>query len=105
MTLFGLIGTALDQVIVDGGEGNDVITGFSRFGDAGIPLRLEGGAGEDTLTGGSGNDFLDGGPPRFDPDPVIEPDTLRGGPGADLFRVFIGDDTPDFNPAEGDFRF
>ena len=103
--LAGLAGTSLEQVSVDGGEGNDVITGFSLFGDAGIPLRLEGGAGEDTLTGGSGNDFLDGGHPRFDPDLVIEPDTLRGGPGADLFRVFIGDDTPDFNPAEGDFDY
>ena len=54
-------------------DGDDFITGLGLFGDAGIPLRLEGGPGHDTLFGGSGNDFLDGGHPGGF---VEDPDTV-----------------------------
>jgi Ca2+-binding RTX toxin-like protein len=77
----------LNNVIVQGGEGNDVIKGpraehaalrggpgddvliAHSFGDS-----LEGGSGNDTLIGGQGNDFLAGGEGN---------DMLVGGPGDD----------------------
>jgi Ca2+-binding RTX toxin-like protein len=101
VVLSGLTGTTLKKVLVNGGYGDDVIVGFSLFGDAVIPLRLEGGPGNDFLIGGSGNDFLDGGHPGGF---VEDPDTVQGGPGADVFRNWIFDEFPDFNSAEGDFR-
>ena len=102
VVLSGLAGTTLKKVVVDGGYGDDFIAGFGLFGDAGIPLRLEGGPGYDTLFGGSGNDFLDGGHPGG---VVEDTDTLWGGPGADVFKGWFSDEYPDFNSAEGDVRF
>ncbi|MFT3666276.1 Ig-like domain-containing protein [Piscinibacter sp.] len=61
---------------IDGGAGNDSITG-SAGND-----RLIGGLGNDTLAGGAGNDILIGG--QGD-------DTLTGGAGRDVFRWQLGD--------------
>ena len=102
VVLSGLAGTTLKKVFVDGGYGDDFIAGFGLFGDAGIPLRLEGGPGLDTLFGGSGNDFLDGGHPGGF---VEDTDRLWGGPGADVFKSWAFDEYPDFNSGEGDVRF
>ena len=102
VVLSGLAGTTLKKVSVYGGYGDDFIAGFGLFGDAGIPLRLEGGPGHDILFGGSANDFLDGDHPGGT---VVDPDTLWGGPGADVFKGWFSDEYPDFNPAEGDVRF
>ena len=63
-------------VLIDGGDGDDTITG-SAGNDS-----LFGSAGDDTITGGGGNDVLDGG---------AGTDTLKGGAGNDLYRFGRGD--------------
>ena len=57
---------------IDGGGGNDIITG-SNFADD-----LRGGAGNDTLNGGEGDDTLTGG---------VGNDALNGGNGDDTFVI------------------
>lgn len=57
---------------LDGGLGNDVLTG-SMFGDT-----LKGEAGNDRILGGGGSDKINGGPGR---------DRLSGGGGADVIDV------------------
>ncbi|HEY1191856.1 MAG TPA: calcium-binding protein [Gemmata sp.] len=79
ITVTALAGTGVKNVVLDGGDGNDVLDGSA----ADVPLQIFGGAGDDTLLGGSkadtlvggdGNDFLSGGKGL---------DTLDGGNGAD----------------------
>lgn len=69
---------------VNGGSGNDTITG-SKFADdlrgGGGNDTLNGGDGNDTLTGGSGNDVLNGGGGD---------DTMTGGAGKDTFVYATG---------------
>ncbi|UVE18757.1 retention module-containing protein [Pseudomonas sp. LS44] len=95
--------------LVDGGSGNDTLTGSAaadllRGGNGRDTLsggggedRLEGGDGKDTLLGGDDNDILFGG---------AGDDTLTGGAGADLFIWKAGntghDTITDFNASEGD---
>lgn len=63
--------TAVNSVLVSAGGGNDVVTiAFANL----IPVTLDGGAGDDSLTGGAGFDVLIGGPGN---------DTLNGGAGND----------------------
>src|SRR6185369_6660904 len=50
------LGTNAPKIILDGGEGADVL-----LGGAGDDTLL-GGAGDDVLKGGGGNDVIDGGP-------------------------------------------
>ncbi len=61
---------------IDGGAGNDSITGSSASD------KLIGGIGNDSLSGGAGNDILVGGAGN---------DTLTGGAGHDVFRWALGD--------------
>lgn len=63
---------------IDGGGGNDTITGTS-FDD-----NINGGVGMDILTGGPGNDTLSGG---------NDDDTLSGGPGSDMLKGDAGNDS------------
>lgn len=67
---------SLINISVDGGAGNDTITG-SNGNDT-----LLGGAGNDTLSGGDGNDFVDGDQGT---------DTASLGAGNDVFRWDQGD--------------
>lgn len=91
LTVQDLTGTDVQQVLFDGGEGNDSLNASHTNAD----LVAMGGTGNDSLTGGSGNDLIAGG----DGD-----DSLMGGEGADTFVLgFNGIDTiADFNFAEGD---
>lgn len=66
---FSGLNTANDIGFIDGGAGDDVITG-TKFADD-----LRGGIGNDTLNGGDGND------------------TLTGGAGIDIIRGGAGNDT------------
>jgi Ca2+-binding RTX toxin-like protein len=66
---FSGLNTANDIGFIDGGDGNDTITGTDFADD------LRGGIGIDTLAGGDGND------------------TLTGGAGADIITGGAGDDT------------
>ena len=63
---------------VKGGAGNDTLTGSAR-GDV-----LDGEIGDDTLDGGAGNDTLEGG---------AGTDTITGGSGSDSISGGVGKDT------------
>lgn len=71
-----LYGDGRDGVLLDGGEGNDTLSGTSAA------EVLFGGAGNDTLNAGGGDDILYGG---------TGADTLNGSGGNDLTRYFVGD--------------
>jgi Ca2+-binding RTX toxin-like protein len=89
-----------DQLVVNGGAGNDTIDASSLPLGA-ITLTLDGGNGDDflfgglgseTLLGGLGNDVLSGG---------IGVDTMRGGLGDDAYVVDNIGDVVVENPGEG----
>jgi Ca2+-binding RTX toxin-like protein len=67
---------ANDQLVVNGGAGDDTIDASALTAGA-IGLRIDGGAGNDTLIGGAGNDVLVGGAGL---------DHLAGGAGQDTFQ-------------------
>jgi Ca2+-binding RTX toxin-like protein len=72
-----------DQLVVNGGVGNDTIDASSLpLGT--ITLTLDGGAGNDMLFGGQGSEHLLGG---------LGNDVLSGGVGADIMAGGAGDDT------------
>ena len=71
---------ALKQAMLNGGSGNDILTGYAT-GDA-----MTGGAGNDTLDGVAGNDTLDGGDGN---------DKLYGGAGNDVLTGGLGNDVLD----------
>jgi hypothetical protein len=70
----------LASITVKAGDGNDVITA----GTVTRSMRLDGGAGDDSITGGSGNDTLIGGKGN---------DVLTGGAGNDLLTGGAGTNT------------
>jgi Ca2+-binding RTX toxin-like protein len=90
VTLAGSEG-ANDQLIVDGGAGNDVITAAGLAAGV-IGLTIDGGAGNDTITGSQGNDTLIGGDGN---------DTVIGGRGNDIALLGNGNDTFVWNPGDG----
>jgi len=75
-----------------GGAGNDTIT-INIPGNTRIKTILDGGTGNDTITGGDGSDTIVGGPGN---DTLVGGrgnDTLRGGAGADSLVGGLGNDT------------
>jgi Ca2+-binding RTX toxin-like protein len=91
----------VETLVLDGGGGNDTITGFTAdeyllggegddtlVGNTGIDVLL-GDAGNDDLQGGFHADALDGGPGN---------DTLQGGDDSDLLENSPGDDVLDGGP-------
>lgn len=85
-----LLRSTVLRVEARGGDGRDRIA-ISLGGAGGEPVTIDGGAGNDLLSGGTGTDEIAGGPG----DDVIEPkqgnDRADGGPGADLFTWRPGD--------------
>jgi hypothetical protein len=84
LTLVGV-----EQVTLDGGDGNDVLSGLGGRG-TGLPfpatLTLRGAGGDDQLVDGAGADVEDGGPgnDRFTAGKAASGgDVLNGGPGSD----------------------
>jgi Ca2+-binding RTX toxin-like protein len=73
---------AIDQLIVNGGAGNDTINALGVTPGS-VALTLEGGAGNDTLIGSQGND------------------TVIGGTGSDVAFLGTGNDTFVWNPGDG----
>jgi uncharacterized delta-60 repeat protein len=106
------VGTrALDQFNVDGGDGNDQITGSpnadSILGGAGNDV-IYGQAGNDTIYGNDGKDWVDGGDGNDSLYGNANPDTIYGGYGDDRVAgnggndhltggALGGDDGPDGN--------
>jgi hypothetical protein len=86
-----LITTAVENLDVRGLGGDDTITG--QNGIAGLTnLTIEGGAGDDALTGGDGDDTLLGGGGN---------DAVDGGRGADTALLGAGKDTFSWGPGDG----
>src|SRR5262245_12625699 len=73
---------ATDQLIVNGGTGNDTIDASAVVAGA-IALTLNGGAGNDTIVGSQGNDLV------------------NGGTGNDVALLGAGNDTFVWNPGDG----
>lgn len=88
ITTTALAGTGVKNVIMDGGDGNDVLNG----GTANTTLQLFGGAGDDTLTGGTKADTLSGGDGN---------DKLSGGKGLDTLDGGAGNDKLDDGVRDG----
>jgi Ca2+-binding RTX toxin-like protein len=82
---------ANDQLIIDGGDGNDVITAVGLAAGA-VLLTIDGGAGNDTITGSAGADVLIGGDGN---------DIVTGGHGNDVAFLGNGNDTFIWNPGDG----
>jgi Ca2+-binding RTX toxin-like protein len=88
----GIIGTpagivvthqdATDQLIINGGAGNDTIDASAVVAGA-MALTINGGAGTDTIIGSQGSDLV------------------NGGTGNDLASLGAGDDTFVWNPGDG----
>ena len=105
--------TLVENVVVNGGEGNDLLDASERT----TPARLFGGAGNDKILGGSGDDvlvgddwgtegddILDGGGGEDQLDPGAGDDDVGGGAGVDLlnFEGRPGDDVVD--PSAGNLQ-
>lgn len=82
ITVTALAGTGIRNVVMDGGDGNDVLDGST----ANVTLQIFGGAGDDKLLGGSKSDTLLGGDGN---------DSLSGGKGTDTLDGGTGNDTLD----------
>lgn len=88
LTIGGLNGLTLTQVIVNTGDGNDLV-GAAQLS---IPAILRGGAGGDSLFGGSAGDALVGGTGDDSLSGNDGDDSLDGGPGNDSLDGGAGDD-------------
>ncbi|MFM9962324.1 MAG: beta strand repeat-containing protein, partial [Planctomycetaceae bacterium] len=96
--------TLLSSIVVDGGEGNDTLTGSLDLSST-----LLGRDGTDLLTGGSGNDSLEGGNGADTLSAGAGNDTLRGGDGIDSLiggggndQLDGGDGVDSLNGGDGD---
>jgi Ca2+-binding RTX toxin-like protein len=79
--------TSAGPSFVDGGDGNDTITGTAFADD------LRGNSGNDTLNGGDGNDTLNGGTGNDTLNGGANNDTITGGAGKDFMTGGTGADT------------
>ncbi|WP_027520187.1 calcium-binding protein [Bradyrhizobium sp. WSM1417] len=73
---------SLDQLVVNGGAGNDIINASGLHAGQ-VNLTINGGDGNDIITGSAGND------------------TVTGGRGNDMASMGTGDDTFVWNPGDG----
>lgn len=86
VTFAGGGAAAIESYTVDGGAGNDAVSG-TGFAQA---LVLNGSTGDDTLTGSGGNDTLSGGEGN---------DAMSGGPGNDQMTGAAGTDSASYASA------
>src|SRR5205085_8734115 len=84
------IGTS-ENLVLNMNGGDDTFTGGNGLAPL-IGLKVDGGAGNDTITGGDGNDVLIGGDGN---------DVLLGGDGNEDPRLGAGDDTITWKPGDG----
>lgn len=83
--------TAVEELVVKGGEANDTLTAFNGIAGR-THLTQDGGNGEDTLLGGDGDDLLLGG---------NGDDLVDGNRGADTARMGAGNDHFRWDPGDG----
>jgi Ca2+-binding RTX toxin-like protein len=79
-------------LVVNGLGGADTITGQTGLATLGIPIIINGGDGNNTITGGDGNDTIITGPGN---------NLVDGGRGNDLIFLGSGTNTVVWNPGEG----
>jgi Ca2+-binding RTX toxin-like protein len=97
LVVFGTAGgpvvqtTAIEQVVIRGGGGNDTLTASNGIATL-ARLTLDGGAGDDSVRGGDGDDTLRGGDGN---------DVVAGGRGRDTATLGTGDDAFVWNPGDG----
>jgi Ca2+-binding RTX toxin-like protein len=84
------IGTS-ENLVVNMNGGDDVFTAGNGLASL-ISLKVDGGAGNDTITGGDGNDVLIGGDGN---------DVIEGGRGNDIMFGGAGDDVFTWDPGDG----
>ena len=85
--------TGVTSIDVDGGDGSDSISVDESNGQfENVPTTIDGGAGDDRIAGGSGNETLIGG---------SGDDTIDGNHGADTAYMGGGDDTFIWDPGDG----
>src|SRR5262249_24964841 len=84
------IGTT-ENLVVNMNGGDDTFTAGNGLAGL-IAIKVDGGAGNDTITGGDGNDVLLGGDGN---------DVITGGRGNDVVQMGAGDDTFVWNPGDG----
>jgi Ca2+-binding RTX toxin-like protein len=82
--------SALSTIVIDAGDGDDVITGSDDFADS-----IDGGDGNDIITGGGGNDTLDAGDGNDLVTGGAGPDSILGGNGQDTINGGSGNDNID----------
>ncbi|MGI9657777.1 MAG: calcium-binding protein [Gaiellaceae bacterium] len=90
-----VLSAGVEQVVLAGREGRDVLSGAGGRGTGGaasVSLRISGGPGDDAITGGRVADVLLGGAGRDDLSGASGDDILVGGQGADLEAGGRGDD-------------
>lgn len=87
-TVNDLVGTGVELIQFDGGDGNDSLNARATT----IQITAQGGAGDDTLIGGSANDTLDGGDGN---------DVVVGAKGDDRMIGGAGDDVLFWADGEG----
>jgi Ca2+-binding RTX toxin-like protein len=88
---------ASGSIRIEGGDGNDSITGSADFGESILGQdgndTINGGDGNDTIDGGNGNDLLTGGVGADSIDGDDGADTIVGGSGDDVIRGGDGADS------------
>ena len=97
-TISGIVAGSDYPIEIAGAAGNDTLSangGLATGAPWGKQVYIMGGAGIDTLTGGSANDYMWGDSNDsfpFDPPPSAGNDTLRGGDGGDNLYGETGND-------------
>jgi len=86
----------LGPLVIEGGEGNDLIRGSWE------PDLLTGGPGNDRVEGHQSADLMDGGPGDDELTAGDGPDTVTGGTGFDTFALSGGDDLAFSDDGEAD---
>ncbi|MEO8133906.1 MAG: calcium-binding protein [Betaproteobacteria bacterium] len=91
----------IEHLVVQGGAGNDIITGQNGIGTL-TQLTIDGGTGNDRIFGGDGNDTLLGGDGNDFVDGNIGSDTADLGSGDDVFGWDPGDGSDVVEGGSGD---
>src|SRR5262245_48678052 len=78
------------SAVISAGGGDDAVRVINAVNP--VPVTVDGGAGNDTLTGGNGDETLLGGAGN---------DVVSGGIGADSVRLGTGNDHFQWNPGDG----
>ncbi len=88
----------ISAIRINAGAGDDTVTVNFDIDQAGIPVTILGGAGNDSITGGAEGDYIIAGTGNDTVDGGLGNDTIYGGTGNDLLE---GNDGNDFISGDG----